>query len=183
MPNLAPIPSGTDPAQVTAMINRNFQALNNEQVTKLYNDASGTPSILIGVDSTGKSVVKVAKTGIDVTAATDAQLAFNSAQNTLKVVQSGTFSMTATAGTSPSATVPISLGYTPAIVANVSLPNAPLLYTPVNYTLFISSVVFVNVNVFVESTQITFQVGLGSGSSAFNGTYNFKYYLLQETAN
>jgi hypothetical protein len=86
MPNLTPIPSGTDPAQVTAMINNNFRALNNEQVTKLYNDASGTPSILIGVDGTGKSVIKVAKTGMDVTTATDADLAFNSAQNTLKVV-------------------------------------------------------------------------------------------------
>lgn len=80
-----PIPYGTDPAQQLAMINKNFGELDNENVTKIFYDINGTPSIAIGVQQDRTSRIKVATAGFDVTSATAEQLAFDSANITFRV--------------------------------------------------------------------------------------------------
>jgi hypothetical protein len=198
MPNLAPIPSGTDPKQVTAMINNNFRTLNNEQVTKLYNDSTGTPNILIGLDSTGNSRIKVAQPGYDVTTATDAQLAFNSAQNALKIVQSGSLSLTQASVANPGAglfgnasgtlgTVTHNLGYIPVVMAFIEFSSGLRAALPYNsYSVSTgSNVSWLTVQPIVNLTtfQVRYQFMVYGGSwSTFTPPVTVKYYLLQETA-
>jgi hypothetical protein len=184
MPNLAPIPSGTDPSQVTAMINNNFRQLNNEQITKLYNDANGTPSILIGLDSTGDSVIKVAKDGIDVTTATDANLAFNSAQNTFKVFYTGTLSVTkAASSVLGTATYTHNLGYPP---SHMSFYVDTGLSHNVPFLLPSLTTGIIDLAIQAYTTNTTYEVFIKAPTSGvfYAGalTVQIKFYLLQETA-
>lgn len=191
MPNrFTVIQPGTDPAQQIAMINKNFAELDSENVKKLLYDTTGTPSIFLGVDGAGASVIKVAKAGFDVTTATNAQLAFNSAQNTFKVVQTGTVQVSKPAGSSfgTSGNIPHNLGYTPAIIGFYD--SGTNIYTLPLYTFNLSG---------ADSGKITDAYGAGYATSTIFGfdfscsslsgllassyTYNVKYYLLQETAN
>lgn len=194
-----PIPASTPPDQQLAMINNNFAQLDNENVKKLFYDVNGTPSIFIGIDQDQASVIKVAKPGVDVTTATNDQLAFNSAQDVFKVVASGTASISApSASTNNSqatattnATVTHGLGYTPAVLAFLTLGSN--VYRPIPYTVsgIINSTVgnWTNSVLYyqVDSTSLTLisqytQSSTTSQSgSGLGGT--IKYYLLQETAN
>jgi hypothetical protein len=185
MANMTPIPSGTDPAQVTAMINNNFRSLNNEQVTKLYNDATGTPSILIGVDNTGKSVIKVAKAGKDVTTAIDADLAFNSSQNTLKVVATGTTTIVKAASTTYAESFfTHGLGFAPVVIASGSYNGGVIKSTlPMINTENNGAVGLLIKLSAIDSSDVVFSVTTPSTGSFYLGSYTItiKYYFLQET--
>lgn len=89
--------NGTDQSQKDAFINENFRALVDS--LNPFQISDGNTNILsIGQDSTGKYSMKVAKTGFDAYNATDDQLVFNSNQNNLKVLATGTAFFTVPAG-------------------------------------------------------------------------------------
>lgn len=138
MPNkFMPIQNGELPA-VLGQINNNFAQLDAEAVTKTFNNNQGniglvqgrlpndlgTGTLLYGldgkaliamyVDADGQPILKVAKEGYDATTATDAQLAFNSAQNTLRIVKTVPISVTIshTAGTADYQVVSVPHGLT-----------------------------------------------------------------------
>lgn len=202
MPNLTPIPTGTSSSQATAMMNRNFQQLNNEQVTKLYNDENGTPSILIGLDSTGKSVIKVSKTGVDVTTATNAQLAFNSAQNMFKIAQrtrvlSSTYvpSIVCPGNEYKVYTLVDSythgLGYVPQVMGTVFESGS---YSPLPFTratdVGVDGSLLITYSMFTDATYLSTMIEVSFDCIADAGgvnlelpSYDFQFYLLQETAN
>lgn len=182
MPNLTPIPSGTSPEQTAAMINRNFQQLNAEQVTKLYNDASGTPSILIGVDSNGESVIKVAKPSFDVTTASDENLLFHSAHGVRYLTSfSAPFSVTSGAGFgAATVTITHNLGYIPitdntaAITTNgwaISETGIfPLPYQSMATSGTIRGYAAYVIVKRVTTTTITYEIGITGGTLTLAGS-------------
>lgn len=199
-----PIQAGTDPSQQLAIINKNFAELDAEGTKKLFYDSTGTPSVFIGIDGSGQSVVKVSKQGIDVTTANNTQLAFNSSQDTLKVVSTGVTTISpsfsahgaSTTGTDQ-ATVHVdltSLNLTspPSILAYVQMNNyyGPIHDGSIYFTSLAPSVMVtqywkIAVNLIDISLGFWQSWGTASGGSvsAFTGTtFSVRYYVLQETA-
>jgi hypothetical protein len=109
---LQPISTGNSQSSNYNQINDMVRQLNKEQTTKvfrsgnnnaiitgklpydggygtLYYDANGIPAIEIGILPDGGVGLKIAKSGVDVTTATDDNLNFNSSQNVLQVSESG----------------------------------------------------------------------------------------------
>ena len=191
--------TGTDFEQSKPIINEAFAAIDGENRTKIIKNGN-TPKLLMGYqkDGFGTGVdygLKIAKEGYDVTTATDAQMAFNSAFNTFKVVQMGTL-RTTIGSDAVTLTAAHGLGYTPAIIAYVEVdyanadtgllagsraPTGTHLQVP--HFEFDGStfgcVAYVQVN--VDSTNVKARVF--SYHPDTDGTYTITYYLLQETAN
>ncbi len=173
-----------------------FEQDNNRIVGRDENNKIG---LLI---STDPFEVKIARDGFDVTTATNDQLIFNSSQNVFKIVGTGPASINinfsahgaSTSGTDKAQVlVPHGLGYAP-------IPFVFMEDNGAYYPLSSGGIWFVNntanswttaywrINVDPVNLSINFwqtYAANGSGSvSAFTGvSYNFKYYLMQETAN
>lgn len=68
MPNrFLPIQEGTSDSQKTAVINNNFAALDGETFTRIFNNAQGVPTIIMGLLPDGTTGIVIAKPGVDVT--------------------------------------------------------------------------------------------------------------------
>lgn len=189
-----------------SIINKNFAELDNEGTTKLYSDKSGVPNISIGIQADGTSRIRVAKEGFDVTKATDAQLSFNSAQNTLKVVATGSVDLLinlpvrngllelqtdfSTFG------VTHNLGYVPTLLVffgNTNGAGVVTDYFPVSqgsiiqneYAKYTSTVYKMNASVDITSLTLGivrhFWIDTAASTSNFVGTIRVKYLLLQES--
>lgn len=212
---------GSDLTQVIAIMNKNFAELDAEANAKVYygqnnqvalnagllpnglgsgfllRDTSGTPAIAMYVNSNGNPVLKVAKSGQDATLGTSDQLAFNSAQNTLKIVKTDIFTTTTGHTTSSPgvgnyaggffviATIPHNLGYVPAVLGYYGLSGGYEAMPKTDYFQFGSSVTWSNYYMQVDTTNLyIYCQTLTTGSSAGVGAgQSFKYYLLQESAN
>lgn len=130
--------------------------------------------------------LKVAQDGEDVLTADDANLIFNSQQNTFKIAQSGTIDVTGTLNQGTFATVNHNLGYVPMVIASAHSPNfpgtnaamLPYIETPYSSTYYVVAQI-----ANTTSTYVSFGVYLGTSPSGHAGTWTIKYYLLQETAN
>jgi len=196
-----PIPVNVDQSQQTALINKNFAELDQEGTKKLYYDRNGVPSIFIGIDGTGKSVIQVAKDGKNVITATNDELTFNSTQNSLKIVSKGTTTVTASdvAGNAVGiyqgggsllvphgqAKVPIVLAYVDFGGYSIQLPGeGNRSTTSTNNFYGVSTINFsmdsTNINFFVRTTLQIFVTG---AASVTGGPYPITYYVLQETIN
>lgn len=143
----------------------------------------------IGTDSKGNQAVKIAKDGLDGRTARDDQLNFNSLQDSLKVIKTGTETV---AGSQPTnwATVPHNLGFAPVplvFLNNVNLSgiangaNIPL---PTWSSLSVDTV---NQQVVMRTwlhalADITNLYVVLFNSTGSNVSLNFTYYLLQESA-
>lgn len=201
-----PINPAADTSQQVSIINKNFAELDAEGTIKLYSDKNGIPNISIGIQPDGTSRIKVAKPGIDVTKATDAQLAFNSAQNTLKIIATGLVDLPVTfpvrtgklENFSETSMFEIThnLGFIPACLiyyANAAggVSNA---YFPFSYgsTYFQNYAQNYNVvyNAHIAVTSTLIQLGLSrdmylntavTTGDFGTGTNRFKYILLQES--
>ncbi len=190
---VSPIPAGIDLMQAVPLINKNFTEL--DQPLTLYNDRDGVPHISIGLGADGTSRIRVAKAGINVTTATDADLVFNSDQNTLKVVKKviGSFTVSSVAGT---ATTPLTLthglGYVPATlnVVDITTDTSGVLAGVIPLPAFSVTLSAGAGNVFVmgayvkvnqvNATSVQVEAGI-SGTNTLAGTVTS--YILQETAN
>ncbi len=137
--------------------------------------------------------LKVAKAGFDVTRATDTQLVFNSSQDVFKIVKSGTASLTkpnpASGGATYLTTIPHGLGFTPLSVVSIEA-GENLGFTAITYfTLPFNSVSYaggaLSINdafaASTDSSNLYIEV-ITNGNNVITGTFDFKYYLLQETA-
>lgn len=219
-----PIQAGTSMEQIISILNRNFGELDNETLTKIYNslagtpaliegilpndlgsgtmlkDTTGTPRIVMYIDSSNNPVFKISPAGVDVTTATNAQLSFNSSQNVFKIVSSGTLTIDPVTTAAPgagnfvnfsqsSAAVSHSLGYTPAVLAfEFDQANASYIPLPSNISGGTGTTcVWTQTSVYVTSTTILATVkGTVTGPTGGLGsvfTKTIKYYLLQESAN
>lgn len=168
-----PLNSTNSQATNNNEINNMVRQLNNEQKTKIYKDNNGVRNISIGVQPDGTSRIRIAKEGIDVVDATDDQLIFNSAQNVLKIVKTGTTTIPASGSTLASVTVTHSLGFSPGVMAYLVLDVDQ--YIPLNYSANGFSIYSL-----ITPTTVRF---LESSVSPITLPIDIKYYLLQETAN
>lgn len=200
MANLVPIPGGTSQDQAMAVISKNFAELAAESNTKIYNDASGIPSISIGTQPDRSTRIRVAKPGVNVITATDDQLIFNSAQNVFKIAKTGTAVITRPTATNDfgaTNTVTHSLGFIPFVFAYVTPPAGYSGVLKNSPTPFFDYILYDSLNpaniggwhingladiVQVTDTVITFRLAFVAGFAGQVGDWTFKYYLLQETA-
>ena len=165
-------------------------------------DSSGVGLAQFGNFPDGSTALKVAKAGIEVSTAPDAQLIFNSNQDVFKIVKTGTLflphcSYTQT-GTNQwlsgfnSSQVAHNLGFTPIIIAVTATSYGQ--YFPIPYTSggvgSFNNVSWESVSVSTDGTNVYAQVDATGFSGTLAGTFTFssndytiKYYLLQETAN
>jgi len=129
---------------------------------------------------------KVAEDGVDVLTATDDQLIFNSEQNVFKIVKTGTVPSAAySPGVANLITIPHGLDHAPIVVGFMAVGSGyrmlPL-FTSVNN----GGGGFQSVDgwTYIESDATNIYISFNSaGTTAAAGTYNVKYYALQETAN
>lgn len=134
--------------------------------------------------------LKVSKAGFDVATATAAQLIFNSSQDVFKIVSSGTASIVISSTGEHSYEVQVAhgLAYIPLAIAFVLDPTQSTYNAmPYNITTIASSpfsfvASILSAALFVNSTYLSFTIETTSSQDP-RGTWTFKYYILQETAN
>lgn len=143
-------------------------------------------------------VMKVAPPGMNATTADNEDLIFNSSQNVLKVVQSGTLSLTQATIADPGAgnyasdtgtlgTVNHNLGYVPAFLAYVESATGVRTSLPFTFQDTISSTQARWNSYYASATTTQFFVGyrrvvIGTSSATFAPPVEVKYFLLQESA-
>lgn len=190
---------GSDNDALIAQMNNNISQLQQAQQTQIFKDNTGKARVLLGKASDGTYGLKVSQSGTDVTTATNSQLVFNSAQNTFKIIASGTAAFTPTnvgftvAAGDLTLVIPHGLGYIPAAMVFSTVPEATAGFTgrtSLPYSDYFPNAspnvgqIFRTVYYDIDATNLTihaFQSRNISYSAA--PTYNVKYYLLQETAN
>lgn len=164
-----------------------FEQDNNRIVGR---DSANLVRLLVSATE-GDFSFKVAKAGYDATIADDTQLVFNSNQNVLKVVDTGTVTLPGHTSnpatgqyklTQSSVTITHDLGYQPVVVATTEggglVPRTA--YNSVGTGAFTMS----SINVTVTDTQVIFYLdGFGFNQTTVLNAINLRYYLLQETAN
>lgn len=159
---------------------------------------NGVYKMLIGADDQGNETVKIARDGIDVFSASDSDLIFNSSNNIFKIVRTDTTSYVGSSSISASdtdtKTIPHNLGYTPALVIYVDAPaiigfmgGGGITSMPITYVLPGASqsnpLFTIRARVDNDNIYIDFICFVGTSNDYSTYTWNFKYYLLQETAN
>lgn len=176
----------------------------------LVND--GTNRVLMGNQPTFGEGFFVSKSGVDVTQTTNAaDFIFNSNQNVLKVVQTGTttipsITVTAAAGSGVSSvTIAHNLGFIPVCLAftvdtnfgTTSRTMLPSFHTYAGFTQVNTADAGPNlyimplnqyINAQTDATNVTFANSITdtlapSGGNLTSSVISIKYYLLQETAN
>lgn len=190
---------------VVTDMNQNILEMKNREVTEIFKDDTGVRRVLLGKGANGFYGLKVSKPTFDVFDASDSELIFNSNQNVLKVLASGTTVLTPTNTGAPNYTISTG-GYfqsvtfenpdggTPGVIAFFTSPD-PLSSggayyltgnpqtLPVIFTIGAVTMIF---SYDVPSpTEARFQVGLIGASLNWNSPpdFSFTYYILQETAN
>lgn len=165
----------------------------------LMYDTNGLVAIACYVDSTGQPILKVAKEGFDALTATNDQLIFNSAQNVFKIATTNTATVSVpdpiAAGATVTTPVAHGLGASPAFDVYVNIPSyagytgtGQLTKVPGDVIGTVGASggqIFLRGNARVDATNIYFDVTNHSASSlaGLAGTWTFKYYIQQETAN
>ena len=150
---------------------------------------SGVNKAVFGfLDESDTFGLKVAKEGYNVLTATDDQLIFNSTQNVFKIVQKGTASLTipaVTGATTFQTTINHNLGYTPIpLVFEGTGPSylaLPVSHGLTTSGLFVAANAIFYYDVSSSTLNINANTGQNAGNPSYSGTFQFTYYLLQET--
>lgn len=152
-------------------------------------DKDGKAAIAASIGTDEQPYLKVAKSGYDATTASNDQLIFNSAQNIFKVVLSGTTSLSYDGSVNTFKTIAHGQSYIPIVLAYVQFPNDPTNFTPmqnqyVPMPVYMnrSGLPFVQCVQSVDATNIYLRVHDIYASVGTPMTYNFRYYVLQETS-
>lgn len=189
-------PSMDDGHRLT-FINQNFHSLADSLSPFTLSDGN-SDVLLLGKDSTGAYVLKIADTGFNAFDAADANLAFSSSRKTLQIVAQGTTSIAAVsigaAGiTSRTATVSYSnTGSSPIVLAYISGGTTSLTgglwagFSLVGVTVSTSAVTMTMLDVLkqsVSTTSTTFTVtGYNGSSGSFTfPSYNLTYFVLSQS--
>lgn len=148
-------------------------------------------TMFAGQDSNGNTVVKIAKPSFDAKTATNDQLAFNSAQDVLKVVSTVNLSVTVGgSGSYSSSSTPHGLSFTPAILPYITNPAGIAGDNPVinhgNPSMIYGTVggvfrIFGLGEVTVDGTNVYLSAQTDGSVGAGSYTFTAKVYLLQET--
>lgn len=195
---MADLPNRLDPATPLsdnlAIVNDAFDQIDAESQTKIIRNGN-VATVLIGRQTGGfhgsDYGIKVAKPGKDVTTATDADLAFSSAFDSLKVVKTGDISFVYddTNTLTPQASLVHGLGFVPVGFVYIKDIDAPGSYSPLpamggwnpdGTGGLVPS--FVHFFQLTDTNLDIWTLDGGFGASLTNGdTFSFRYYLLQET--
>jgi len=203
--SLTPVSTGNSDAANLNQINNAIRQLNNETQTKVFkgpenvnavingklpddlgygfqlSDSNGVPRIIAYIDANNNPILKVSEADQDVVTATDDQLIFNSSQNVLKVVSTGTVTMSVPALSQlNTTTVTHNLGYVPAVISFIKNPSGTYRQMPFTYWDRATNTTLAVAWADASTTDVTFN--LDNNSIALIGDYTFRYYLLQETA-
>lgn len=155
----------------------------------------GTNKAIMGFyGEANKFGFKVAEDGVDVLTASDDQLIFNSENNVFKIVSSNSFSVGGTSmssGSTTTTTVPHGLGYIPVIHIYVNAEAVAALQggggltgLPLTYVVVPNAPMFtIQYRIDEDNLYIDFINHLGGTVNITGYTWDFKYYLMQETAN
>jgi hypothetical protein len=162
----------------------------------LVND--GTKNrVLIGKRKDGTYGIDVSKNGQEVVGAGGSQLVMSSQFNSFKIVGTGTATIVIpnpnTVG-GYSVAIPHGLGFTPGVLAYVNsfggiaapgVSNIPLPTFLYNGAALSGTDIPILglLGCSVDSTNINIQMAIGVVNSTYPGTWTFRYYLTQETAN
>jgi hypothetical protein len=195
-----------DDGHKTTFINQNFQSLANSLSPFIISDGTGN-SLQLGKQSDGSYSLKffdtssglgtaefksgsfkVAKSGFEVSTTGNANLIFNSSQNVFKIVATGTTSLTKAINSSgATATIAHGLSFTPGVMSYVD--DSGLLYPMPHLVVVDDGTATLKIGrkiaVTVDATNLYFTITT-AGTGTYYSTavsYNFRYYLLQETAN
>jgi len=151
-----------------------------------------------GYQDDGSIALKIAQSGVSVDTAGDDELVFNSNQNVLKVVKSGTVSMSSSSVSSGNdstrnVTVTHSLGFAPMVIAIAKYSSTYFEWNGSNLWSYAigagSGVTFYGIEFFtktISTSAVTFTslyLNGAGGGPVTTQAYTIKYYLLQETAN
>ena len=175
-----------------------FEQDNNRIIGR---DENNIPSLIIDSDPINGFEMKISKLGIDVTSATNDQLIFNSSQNVLKVVSTGTvtlptYNVTSGAGWAsssvaipPNAVVTHNLGGIPMafVFMKVTGPGGPtLLALPnTNSGLIGSAYYSTRTDFAINGTNLEigqYTITNGNVGTLVQGGQTIEYWIMQESA-
>ena len=156
------------------------------------------PRVILGKLPDGTYGLKVSIPGYDVTTATDNQLAFSSEFVGLRVVASGKITINmpfADGGDAITVSTPHGLGGPKMLIGYVNVPwdSASFYMQPLTFNTADGVYTDWSAKMWVTATDVVAEIistnYYGNGpepwdkSKSYNGITNFKWYLLQETAN
>lgn len=164
-------------------VNNFMRDAKNDQQVRVIKDEAGTRRVILDKDG-----LRTSPAGVDVFTATNAQLSFNSNNNTLKVVASGTATVSKGASVvSGSTTVPNPTSYVPAVLAYYTVGSVYLPFPHMEFTTAglceLSATYYVDNGSGLIGFNIETPNVAGSAYYAGAQTYTIRYYVLQETAN
>lgn len=184
------VPPAASTQQQISSLNKIIDLLNSLNRLQIITDDT-TNRVIIGKynDFSG---IKVSKPGVDVKTASDADLYFNSNQNTFKVVKTGEFILAHVASTElTEASISHGLGYTPAYLAYVSdnySSGVPVYELLPRVLVLTDGSIGEQIKTYVDSTSVRVSLLTPSSTPNPNPQYQngferrIKYYLLQESA-
>lgn len=176
-------------------VNQNILELKGQEVTKIIKDETGTRVLILDKDGLRTTAPGG---GVDVVTASNDEFTFNSAQNVLKVVASGTILSGAISLANPGVgnydrqlsetSVAHGLTYTPAIFGFIlvsGIVNIALPYTTMDNN-GTTGAYWTTYSLNVDGTNVYFSTEVmttGQAVTIAAGAQTAKYYLLQESAN
>lgn len=113
---------------------------------------------------------------------TNFQNLYNSLNLSLKAVDSGTFNVTAVAGSVVTGTYAHNLSYAPVILVSIQKGGTGNVYQVPYLVSTSSSTNYVLVSAYTDTTTLTVSFDLGSGASGSAGSWKVYYYLLRQNA-
>lgn len=149
----------------------------NERI--LMSDSSNERILL----DAGNGDFKLSQAGNDVTTASDNKLIWSSDFNMFKIIASGVASVSLSSGAdSQTTTTAHNQSFKPAFLAYADFGSGNKGQCPLMFFEFVSGFIRINklVQVFVNATHIKFTAAHDQNEGA--ETFNFRYYLLRETA-
>lgn len=183
-----------DEGHKLAFINQNFHSIADNLNPFRLSDGSND-ILLLGKDSTGNYVLKIANAGFNAFDATDANLAFSSLRKTLQIASSGTAILPSTViGTGTFATQTVTVNYTTlasnpivlAYITNSSLAGNLWTGTSIlSFTAGASAITIAQLDKFTttigtSSTVFTCQSINSTGGNQTVGGYGIRYYILSQ---
>lgn len=180
-----PLNTGNSLAINYNQVNQLITDVNNRKVTEIFKDDSGIQRVLLGKGSNGFYGLKVSQGGIDVYTATDDELIFNSDQDIFKIVKTLSFSITQAANSQTSYSKAHSQTSVPAIMGFLAAGANIFRPLPTRTSLVRNDTdgnVYMNTWVECQADLVNVTINFFNASSSNAGPFNFKVFVLQETA-
>lgn len=148
--------------------------------------------ILIGYDKDGFGTgndygIKVSKAGYDVLTTGDANIVMSSAYNLFKIVATGSGTITVSGAGTYTVDIAHGLGTVPAFVGFGNFPTDPTNYYNVPFEAIVDSTptvtgysIYSIMRMVANSTNLRIQINAIGGIT--NGSWPYRYYIMQETS-